>query len=115
MIAMRPILEQDVIDLLNNGRFEGDLDGYVVMEGPTYLGYILYRLDKTIVSVLDCGVENTACIDGAIRACLAAGENAGCTAFEINGEDEKLKKWRNIFCKNEPDPVPINKIFSLCK
>ena len=32
MIAMRPILEQDVIDLLNDGRFEGELDGYVVME-----------------------------------------------------------------------------------
>lgn len=115
MIAMRPILEQDVIDLLNDGRFEGELDGYVVMEGSNYLGYILYRLEKPVVRVLDCGVENTACIDGAVRACVAAGQNAGCTCFSIREEDERLCKWRSIFCKGEPDPVPIDKIFSLCK
>ena len=26
MIAMRPILEQDVLDLLNDGRFDGELN-----------------------------------------------------------------------------------------
>ena len=35
MIAMRPIREYDVIDLLNNGRFEGEVEGYVVMDGPS--------------------------------------------------------------------------------
>ena len=43
MIAMRPIREYDVIDLLNNGRFEGEVEGYVVMDGPKYLGHMLYR------------------------------------------------------------------------
>ena len=27
MIAMRPILEQDVLDLLNDGRFDGEVEG----------------------------------------------------------------------------------------
>ena len=52
MIAMRPILEQDVIDLLNDGRFEGELDGYVVMEGSNYLGYILYPASFISVKIL---------------------------------------------------------------
>ena len=37
MIAMRPILEQDVLDLLNDGRFDGEVEGYVVMDGPCLL------------------------------------------------------------------------------
>ena len=115
MIAMRPILEQDVIDLLNDGRFEGELDGYVVMEGPEYLGYILYRLEKPLVRILDCGVENTACIDGAVRACIAAGQNAGCSCFAVNQGDGRLSKWHSIFCKGSSETVPIDKIFSLCK
>ena len=34
MIAMRPIREYDVIDLLNNGRFEGEVEGYVEWTVP---------------------------------------------------------------------------------
>ena len=48
MIAMRPIREYDVIDLLNNGRFEGEVEGYVVMDGPKYLGHMLYRVDGAV-------------------------------------------------------------------
>ena len=57
MIAMRPIREYDVIDLLNNGRFEGEVEGYVVMDGPKYLGHMLYRVDGAVTQVLECGVE----------------------------------------------------------
>ena len=52
MIAMRPILEQDVIDLLNNGRFEDEIDGYVIMNGAEYLGYALYRVRDGCTTVL---------------------------------------------------------------
>lgn len=57
MIAMRPIREYDVIDLLNNGRFEGEVEGYVVMDGSKYLGHMLYRVDGAVTQVLECGVE----------------------------------------------------------
>ena len=77
MIAMRPIREYDVIDLLNNGRFEGEVEGYVVMDGPKYLGHMLYRVDGAVTQVLECGVEEKMFVDGAVRACVAAGENAG--------------------------------------
>ncbi len=56
MIAMRPIREYDVIDLLNNGRFEGEVEGYVVMDGPKYLGHMLYRVDGAVTQVLECAV-----------------------------------------------------------
>ena len=81
MIAMRPIREYDVIDLLNNGRFEGEVEGYVVMDGPKYLGHMLYRVDGAVTQVLECGVEEKMFVDGAVRACVAAGENAGATSF----------------------------------
>ena len=75
MIAMRPILEQDVLDLLNDGRFDGEVEGYVVMDGPNYLGHMLYRIDGDFIDVLDCGVQESALVDGGVRACVAAGEN----------------------------------------
>ena len=93
MIAMRPIREYDVIDLLNNGRFEGEVEGYVVMDGPKYLGHMLYRVDGAVTQVLECGVEEKMFVDGAVRACVAAGENAGATSFRVNGEDEKLERF----------------------
>ena len=115
MIAMRPIREYDVIDLLNNGRFEGDLEGYVVMYGPAYLGHMLYRVDGDVTSVLDCGVEKTMFIDGAVRACIAAGENAGASSFCVNEADEKLAEWKSVFFKAEKMPVLNAKIFHTCE
>ena len=52
MIAMRPIREYDVIDLLNNGRFEGEVEGYVVMDGPKYLGHIANNFTEIITETL---------------------------------------------------------------
>ena len=69
MIAMRPILEQDVLDLLNDGRFDGEVEGYVVMDGPNYLGHMLYRIDGDFIDVLDCGVQESALVDGGGREC----------------------------------------------
>ena len=59
---MRPILEPDVLELLNDGRFDGDIEGYVVMDGPNYLGHMLYRIDGDFVDVLDCGLQESALV-----------------------------------------------------
>ena len=106
MIAMRPIREYDVIDLLNNGRFEGEVEGYVVMDGPKYLGHMLYRVDGAVTQVLECGVEEKMFVDGAVRACVAAGEN---------GEDEKLAEWKNVFFPEAQGDVPNGSIFHTCE
>ncbi len=115
MIAMRPIREYDVIDLLNNGRFEGEVEGYVVMDGPKYLGHMLYRVDGAVTQVLECGVEEKMFVDGAVRACVAAGENAGATSFRVNGEDEKLAEWKNVFFPEAQGDVPNSSIFHTCR
>ncbi|MBD5093183.1 MAG: hypothetical protein HDT26_02625 [Subdoligranulum sp.] len=115
MIAMRPIREYDVIDLLNAGRFPGDVEGYIVMNGPEYLGHMLYRVDGAVTRVLDCGVENTALVDGAVRACVAAGEHAGASAFEVEAADSRLAEWRRVFFGGEPEePIPNEKLFGGC-
>ncbi|MEG0911123.1 MAG: hypothetical protein RSB47_05970 [Ruthenibacterium sp.] len=115
MIVMRPIREDAVLAELNANRFSGEIDGYVIMDGPRYLGHILYKLENDVTHVLDCGVCDTAVIDGAVRACVGAGENAGAKSFCVNESDEKLCKWRNIFCKNDTNPIPNEKIFHQCK
>ena len=115
MIAMRPIREYDVIDLLNAGRFPGDVEGYIVMNGPEYLGHMLYRVDGAVTRVLDCGVENTALVDGAVRACVAAGEHAGASAFEVEAADARLAEWRRVIFGGEPEaPIPNEKLFGGC-
>ncbi len=114
MIAMRPIDEPDVLDLLNDGRFAGEVRGYVVMEGPQYHGHMLYRVEAGVTEVLECGVDETPLVDGAVRACIAAGQNAGAGCFQVRTEDPKLAEWFRIFCKNAPVPVPVTQIFTPC-
>ncbi|MFQ8833107.1 MAG: hypothetical protein ACLR7U_09675 [Ruthenibacterium lactatiformans] len=94
MIAMRPIREYDVIDLLNNGRFEGEVEGYVVMDGPKYLGHMLYRVDGAVTQVLGAAWKKMF-VDG--RCAPWHRRKHGATSFRVNGEDEKLAEWKNDF------------------
>lgn len=114
MIAMRPILEQDVIDLLNNGRFSEDIDGYVIMNGAEYLGYALYRVDGECTSVLACETQSNALVDGAVRACVAAGENAGAVRFRVNREDPALDKWASVFLHGARATAENSELFRHC-
>ena len=95
--------------------FEGEVEGYVVMDGPKYLGHMLYRVDGAVTQVLECGVEEKMFVDGAVRACVAAGENAGATSFRVNGEDEKLAEWKNVFFPEAQGDVPNGSIFHTCE
>ena len=54
-------------------------------------------------------------VDGAVRACVAAGENAGATSFRVNGEDEKLAEWKNVFFPEAQGDVPNSSIFHICE
>ena len=114
MIAMRPILEQDVIDLLNNGRFADDVDGYVLMDGPEYLGYALYRVEGGCTMVLACETKTNALVDGAVRACVAAGENAGASSFCINRSDPALDEWASVFVHGAQSVTPNSELFRHC-
>lgn len=115
MIAMRPIREYDVLALLNGGRFPDDTEGYVVMDGPSYLGHMLYRVDGGVTFVLECGVEQPPLIDGAVRACVAAGQNAGAQAFCVNGADARLAQWQAVFAPGAAQPVPNGTLFGGCE
>ncbi len=54
--------------------FRRGMEGYVVMDGPKYLGHMLYRVDGDGDDVLECGLEENILVDGAVRACVAAGK-----------------------------------------
>lgn len=114
MIAMRPINEPEVINSINNGRFDAVLFGYVVMDGPNYLGHILYTINNETTVVLDASLNNNMLVDGAVRACVAAGEYKGAKNFIIKSDCKCLMEWRNVFCKTE-NSVPNEKLFTKCK
>lgn len=114
MLAMRPIDEPDVVDLLNDGRFNGNIEGYIMMEGPTYLGHALFEVKDGVTTVLDTGVEETPALDGIVRACIAAGDNRGAKMFRVNLAHPPLNNWWNVFCKGLEGPVSVNHIFNLC-
>lgn len=111
---MRPIDEPDVIDLLNDGRFEGEVEGYIMMDGPTYLGHALFIVEDGVTTVLDSGVEEMQMLDGIVRACVAAGDNRGAKKFDVNREHPPLAKWWDIFCKEYDGPAPVDHIFTFC-
>ncbi len=115
MIAMRPINEPDVLGVLNDNRFDGDIEGYVVMDGPAYLGHALYKVENDITLVLDVALESNPLIDGAVRAAVAAGERAGAHSFAVNTQNLRLAEWAAVFCKNDTSPYPNEKLFHECK
>ena len=115
MLSMRPIDEPDVIALLNDGRFNGPVEGYVMMDGPEYLGHALFWVENGKTTVLDTGVEDEPCLDGIVRACIAAGENRGAKEFSVNVAHPPLQKWWQVFCGTYADTAPTDHLFTFCE
>ncbi|MFV0353187.1 MAG: hypothetical protein ACK5JF_12905 [Oscillospiraceae bacterium] len=114
MLAMRPIDEPDVIDLLNDGRFEGDIEGYIMMDGPTYLGHALFKVENGVTTVLDSSIQDHQQLDGIVRACIAAGDNREAKLFLVNKQQANLAKWWDVFCKEKEGPVETGHLFTFC-
>ena len=114
MYSMKPILEQDVIDLLNNGRFEGDLDGYVLSDGADLFGWSLFRVDSDVTVMLDVLAPDFKFLDGLIRASVALGESRGTTAFSLNMDVADFAKYKQVFFENEGYIIPNDKLFTPC-
>ncbi|MEG2053409.1 MAG: hypothetical protein RR052_00560 [Oscillospiraceae bacterium] len=122
MISMRPILEPDVIALLNNNRFEGEIQGYTITNGKEYLGNCIFKTEDKLITVLDATAEGTqnnppdySILDGVIRAAIANGQNAGATNFKILTTTPSLEKWLNAFCKGKKGEISIDELFTKCE
>ncbi|NLW79576.1 MAG: hypothetical protein GXY32_09235 [Ruminococcaceae bacterium] len=114
MLAMRPIDEPDVVDLLNDGRFDGEVEGYIMMDGPEYLGHALFKVEDGVTTVLDSGVEQNVMLDGIVRACIASGDNRGAKLFAVNLSHPPLAEWFRVFCKDKEQPVSVDHLFTFC-
>lgn len=114
MLTMRPIDEADVVALMNNGRFAGEVEGYVMMDGPAYLGSALFCVEDGVTTVLDSDVKDGQHLDGIVRACVANGENRGAKRFAVNEENAALAHWWGVFCKGLVAPAPVSHIFHQC-
>ncbi len=114
MLALRFISEPEVVASLNGGRFEGDVQGFIAMDGPTYLGHALFCVAGGEVTVLDSDVQDSHCLDGLVRACVAAGENRGAARFACNPACPPLARWWAAHCAGLAAPVPMGHIFRQC-
>lgn len=115
MYTMKPIDEYDVLELLNNGRFEGELDGYILSDGKDLFGWSLFCVDGGVTSMLDVLAPSGQFLDGLIRASVAYGESRGATAFSLNMEVEDFAKYKNVFFENEGDIIPNDHLFTPCE
>lgn len=114
MITMKPILEQDVLALLNNGRFDPLPDGYIMTDGGNYLGYSLFHCEGGVTAVLDAQAQDNMMLDGLVRAAVAKGESMGAEAFTVNREVPALRDWAQVFAGEETEPIKNTKIFGNC-
>lgn len=115
MITMHPIHEPAVLESLHAARFGEATRGYVVMDGPDYLGHLLFTVNGAVTTVQECSLPDTALVDGGVRACVAAGENAGATHYALNETDAALAKWQGVFCKGKQAPFANSDLFHQCQ
>lgn len=114
MISMKPVLEPDVIDLLNNGRFEGDVEAYVMSDGTAYFGHMLYKIENSTTLIIDTKLTDYALLDGIVRAVVAKGSMQGADCFEIISDEEHLLNYKAAFCKNYSGKVPNSVLMGGC-
>ncbi len=114
MLSMQPIRETDVIALLCAGRFAGEVEGYVVMEGPEYCGYALFRLEGDTATLLDTSLNTPLLLDGAARACLAAAERRGARQFWVNADCAALAQWGQAHGAPPMHTAPIAPLWGHC-
>ena len=115
MYAMKPILEPDVLDLLNNGRFPGEMEGYILSDGGDLFGWSLFRIDGDVTTMLDILAPSGQFLDGLIRASVAYGEARGATGFTLNMDVEDFVKYKNIFFEDEGEIIPNDHLFTPCE
>ena len=70
MIRMIPVEEPEVLDSLVQGRFSGEVRGYVIMDGPEYRGHCLFTVEPGCTRVLEVQVSDPSLLDGAVRAAV---------------------------------------------
>ncbi|MEG0019136.1 MAG: hypothetical protein RR846_00830 [Oscillospiraceae bacterium] len=115
MYTMKPIKEYDVIELLNNGRFDGDLQGYVLSDGGDLFGYSLFKVVQDETILLDSKTPDTRLLDGIIRASVALGEAQGAEFFSFNLDHEPFKEYKRVFFNEQDGKIKNTLLFSGCK
>ncbi len=96
MVQAFSITEPQVVAQLNAGRFEGEIEGFVVMEGASYLGYMLFCKRDKLAEILESSIENQEVLDFVLRACLCKCLRLGAVWFCMRTEQAALQAfWRD--------------------
>jgi hypothetical protein len=104
MITIKPI-ENAAIDLFNDGRFYGELDGFVVSDGEKLCGHSLFRIEYDVTVILEARADDDFLFDGIMRASIAKGDKRGAHSFICEEMSSFAEKWHNTYCENYNAPI----------
>lgn len=114
MVTMKPILDQEILDIFNRGRFSGELEGTILSDGRGCAGHCLWQMQGSTAVILQAETDDPALLDGIMRASLAAAENAGAAGFWVEDDGGALSAWRQRFAAGYAAPIPFSVIFHTC-
>lgn len=95
-IVDRSILDDDEIDLIEDGTYHGAVYGNAYLGGSTYLDSIMYKANATLIEVLrDMGLPADARIVGAIPEDVVPDEWETCDddPAHIDALNDAVRAW----------------------
>ena len=100
------------MELFNEGRFYGDLDGFVVSDGKKLCGHSLFRIEDDVTFILEVRADDEFLFDGIMRASIAKGDTYGAHSFVCEEIGELAKKWHRTYCEDYNAPISNHVIFN---
>ena len=114
MYVMKPIREPEILEILNKGRFGGDIEGYILSDGGDLFGWSLFRTQDKVTHILDILAPDTSFLDGLIRASVAYGQARGAEYFTLNRDIPDLLKYRQVFFEDKGEKIACDDLFKPC-
>ena len=114
MYIMKPILELEIIDILNKDMFDGDIQGYILSDGGDLFGWLLFKIEGETTYLLDVLAPDTMFLDGLIRATVSFGQERNIKSFSLNCDIPSFKEYKRVFFEKEGDIIPNEKLFTPC-
>lgn len=106
MFVIKPIEEPEIIDVLNKGRFQGEVQGYILSDGADLFGWSLFSLEKGITKVLDVLAPDMGVLDGLVRTSVSYGQERNCRFFSLNSDNPDLLEYKRVFFPDSDDIIP---------
>ncbi len=108
MIKMTAINEPEMVEFFNDGRFGGELGGYIAAGESGTLGTLLYRQNKDNTEILTIDTDDLEVAEGLLRATIFKTLHSGALTFS----DKSIIIWGEGFSLEKDRAYNIEEFFS---